>query len=165
MLKLPEGSIVHPIFHLSLLKKDVGSYHEDDELPELLEEHTDVYEPEAILATRKVNQQGEEVIQVLVHQKVKTSEEETWEDVIMIRSQFPMFGLEDKATAEGEGIDRTHLVEQELPRLQLVYSGSSEPKVWKVYYRRKGSKGISVQLVTNEVMCPEWGEYHCIMFP
>ena len=133
---------MHLVFHVSLLKKDVGSYHEEDELPELLEEHTVVYEPEAILATRKVKKQDEEISQILIHWKGKTAEEATWEDEIMIRSQFPKFGLEDKAVAEGEGIDRPQLFEKELPREQLMYREPSGPQAWKVYSRRKGKKGI-----------------------
>ena len=35
-LKLPDGSRVHPVFHVSLLKKAVGNYHEEDKLPELI---------------------------------------------------------------------------------------------------------------------------------
>jgi hypothetical protein len=65
-LKLPEGSHVHPVFHVSLLKKVVAQYHE--ELPDLMEGgQTEIYEPEAILATRKIKLQGENVSQVLVH--------------------------------------------------------------------------------------------------
>ncbi|KAI5404875.1 hypothetical protein KIW84_051874 [Lathyrus oleraceus] len=141
-LKLPEGSRVHPVFHVSLLKKVVGHYHEEDELPDLLEEQTKVYEPEAVLATRKVKKQDEEIRQILVHWKGKIAEEATWEDEIMIRSQFPKFGLEDKAIAEGEGIDRPQLVEKELPREQLMYREPRGPQTWKVYSRRKGKKGI-----------------------
>ncbi|MCI22815.1 hypothetical protein A2U01_0043991, partial [Trifolium medium] len=41
--------------------KAVGRYHEDEELPDLLAgEQVEVYEPEAVLATRKIQQQGEE---------------------------------------------------------------------------------------------------------
>ncbi|PNX73179.1 putative retrotransposon Ty3-gypsy subclass protein, partial [Trifolium pratense] len=51
-LKLPEGSRVHPVFHVSLLKKVVGNYQEDKELPDLLEEKIEICEPEAVLATK-----------------------------------------------------------------------------------------------------------------
>ncbi|GAU25040.1 hypothetical protein TSUD_155140 [Trifolium subterraneum] len=95
-LKLPEGSRVHPVFHVSLLKKAVGNYHEDKELPDLLEEQIEIYDPEAVLTIRKVKQQGEEVKQLLIHWKGKTVEEATWEEELMIRSQFPQFDLEDK---------------------------------------------------------------------
>ncbi|PNX77235.1 hypothetical protein L195_g033198, partial [Trifolium pratense] len=94
-LKLPEGSRVHPVFHVSLLKKAVGNYHEE-ELPDLLEESVEMYEPVTVLATRNVKQQDEEVKQVLTHWKGKSAEEATWEDEIMIRSQFPKFDLEDR---------------------------------------------------------------------
>jgi hypothetical protein len=36
-IKLPEGSRVHPVFHVSLLKKAVGSYQEEDTLPDCLD--------------------------------------------------------------------------------------------------------------------------------
>ncbi|MCI31388.1 hypothetical protein A2U01_0052600, partial [Trifolium medium] len=102
-LKLPIGSRIHPVFHVSLLKKAVGEYHEDEELPALMDDdQVDHYEPEAVLATRKIRQQGEEVKQVLVHWKGKSAEEATWEDVIMMKSQFPKFNLEDKVVVEGE---------------------------------------------------------------
>ncbi|MCI09160.1 Ty-3/Gypsy retroelement related protein, partial [Trifolium medium] len=68
-LKLPAGSRVHPVFHVSLLKKAVDKYQEEKELPQLLEEPLEVYEPEAVLAARKVKQHGEEVKQVLIHWK------------------------------------------------------------------------------------------------
>lgn len=140
-LKLPEGSRVHPVFHVTLLKKAVGRYQEKEELPDLLEEHIEMYEPEAVLAARKVKQQGEEVKQVLIHWKGKTVEEATWEDEIMIRSQFPKFGLEDKATTEEGGIDRTQPAAG-MPHEQLIHHESNGPKVWKVYVR-KGKKGNS----------------------
>ncbi|GAU37691.1 hypothetical protein TSUD_164940 [Trifolium subterraneum] len=139
-LKLPEGSRVHPVFHVSLLKKAVGSYNEDEELPDLLEELNDMYEPEAILATRKVKHSGEEVKQVLVHWKGKTAEDATWEDELMIRSQFPKFSLEDKAIAEEGGIDRDQSTAG-MPHQQLIHHQTHGSKPWLVY-TRKGKKVI-----------------------
>jgi hypothetical protein len=139
-LKLPEGSRVHPIFHVSLLKKAVGNYEEEQDLPALLDEPIEVFEPETILATRLVKQQDEEVKQVLVQWKGKTTEEATWEDEIMIRSQFPKFNLEDKVSAEGEGIDTT-LVKEGDPHQQMIHHRAHGPKIWKVYSRR--GKGVN----------------------
>ncbi|MCI11856.1 hypothetical protein A2U01_0032958, partial [Trifolium medium] len=118
-LKLPEGSRVHPVFHVSLLKKAVGNYQEKEELPDLLEEPVEVSEPVAVLASRKVKQHGEEIRQVLIHWKGKTVEEATWEEELLIRSQFPKFNLEDKVIAEGGGVDRTQL-DTTVPREQMI---------------------------------------------
>jgi hypothetical protein len=65
-LKLPTGSRVHPVFHVSLLKKAVGNYQEDDELPDLLElegEQMETYEPDVTFASRTVQKYGEVVKQ------------------------------------------------------------------------------------------------------
>jgi hypothetical protein len=86
---------VHSVFHVSLLNKVVGKYQEEDEIPDLMKEYSDLYEPEAVLGTRKVRKQEEEVKFVLIHWKGKIVEEAIWEDEIMIRSQFPKFSLED----------------------------------------------------------------------
>jgi hypothetical protein len=136
-LKLPTGSKVHPVFHVSLLKKAIGEYHDDDELPELLsDEQAEVYEPEAVLGTRKIKQHGEEVKQVLVQWKGKAADEATWEEVIMMKSQFPTFNLEDKVLAEGGGVDRAHAADS-LPH------ETRGPRAWLVYSRRcnKGKSG------------------------
>jgi hypothetical protein len=134
-LKLPEGARVHPVFHVSLLKKAVGQYQEDNELPDnMAGEQEEMYEPEAILADREIQQNGTTVKQVLVHWKGKPSEEATWEDLILFKSQFPSFNLEDKVVGEGEGIDRHESHEQ------LVNGVTNGPKIWKVYSRR--GKGV-----------------------
>ncbi|MCH79330.1 transposon Tf2-1 polyprotein [Trifolium medium] len=142
-LKLPEGSRVHPVFHVSLLKKAVGNYHNNDELPELMEEQSEGFEPETVLATRRVKHLNEDVKQVLIHWKGRTADEATWEDELMIRSQFPKFILEDKDNIIGGGIDRTQLDEQDRPQEQLIYNNSNGPRTWLVYSRRKGNKGNS----------------------
>jgi hypothetical protein len=139
-LKLPDGSRVHPVFHVSLLKKAVGNYHEEKDLPDLMEEPLEVFEPESVLAARVMKQQGEDIKQVLVHWKGKTVEEATWEDELVIRSQFPKFNLEDKVSAEGEGIDTT-LVKEGDPHQQMIHHRAHGPKIWKVYSRR--GKGVN----------------------
>jgi hypothetical protein len=142
---LPEGSHVHPVFHVSLLKKVVGQYHEDEELSDLMEgEQTEIYEPEAIVATRKIKLQAENVSQVLVHWKGKSAEEVTWEDTIRMRNQFPLFNLGDKVIPEEDGIDRVHAeAEVDSPHAQLVNHATNGPKSWIVYTRRgkKGNQG------------------------
>jgi hypothetical protein len=141
-LRLPEGSRVHPVFHVSLLKKAVGNYQEDEALPELIDEPIEVHNPEVVLASRKVKHQGEEVKQVLVHWQGKSAEEATWEDEVMIRSQFPNFDLGDKVNIEGGGIDRTHVAEEDRPGEHLIHNNASGPRVLQVYTRRKGRIGI-----------------------
>jgi hypothetical protein len=61
-LKLPVESKIHDVFHVSLLKKVVGDYHSQGELPKELEidEASDVY-PEEVLGGRTVRQGDSEV--------------------------------------------------------------------------------------------------------
>jgi hypothetical protein len=61
-LRLPEGSKVHPVFHVSLLKKAIGNYQEEEPLPDNLEgDSVGSLQPERVLAARVVRKQGEEV--------------------------------------------------------------------------------------------------------
>ncbi|MCH86988.1 Ty3/gypsy retrotransposon protein, partial [Trifolium medium] len=122
-LKLPEESRVHPVFHVSLLKRAVGNYQEEDELPDLMEEQIELYVPETVLATRRMKQNGEENKQLLIHWKGKNVEEATWEDELMIRSQFPNFDLEDKVHFEGGGIVRTQDDGEEIAPNPVIHQG------------------------------------------
>ncbi|CAJ2652361.1 unnamed protein product [Trifolium pratense] len=134
-LELPEGSKVHPVFHVSLLKKAVGNYHGEDKLPDLEGESGIVIEPEVVLARRIVQVQNEAIEQVLVQWKGQNIEEATWEDSVMMKSQFPQLSLEDKAVQTGGSIDRTQSVSNNNNDSSLVQS-SVGPRVWKVYSRR-----------------------------
>ncbi|MCH81340.1 RNA-directed DNA polymerase (Reverse transcriptase) [Trifolium medium] len=140
-LKLPAGSRVHPVFHVSLLKKAVGNYQEDEDLPDLMEEQIEVYYPDTVLATRKFKHNGEENKQLLIHWKGKNVEEATWEDEIMIRSQFLKFNLEDKINVEGGSIDRTQSNE-EGPLNPVIHQGTGGSRPLLVYSRRKGIRVI-----------------------
>jgi hypothetical protein len=135
-LRLPDGSRVHPVFHVSLLKKAVGSYQEEEPLHDCLDgEKGLLYEPEAILAHRMVQVHGEEVSQVLVHWKGQRAEEATWEDTIVMKSQYPQLNLEDKVMFPGGSIVRTD-PQSSTAEQSLVNDGRVGPRVWLVYSRR-----------------------------
>ncbi|GAU31427.1 hypothetical protein TSUD_221980 [Trifolium subterraneum] len=117
-LKLPNGSKVHPVFHVSLLKKVVGNYDVDDELPDLDgEESTENFEPEAVLATRTILQQDQDVKQ-------------------------------DKVLVEAVDDDRIHNpTNDNIPddAESLIHNKTKKPKAWLVYSRRgrKGNANLS----------------------
>ncbi|CAJ2635756.1 unnamed protein product [Trifolium pratense] len=136
-LKLPAGSRVHPIFHVSLLKKAVGTYQDEEELPELEGEQGTLIEPEDILARRFVQVQNEWVDQVLIHWKGQKLEEATWEDTVMLRSQFPQFCLEDKGVISGGSIVRTQTPNDDSATQSLANDYSVGPREWLVYSRRR----------------------------
>jgi hypothetical protein len=55
-LDLPQGSRIHPVFHVSLLKRHLGSKHLDcPHLPEVLEDGRMSPKPQAVLETRSKN--------------------------------------------------------------------------------------------------------------
>lgn len=108
-LQLPAGSRIHPVFHVSLLKKWVG---EDVpvsvELPPIRENGYLSLELEQVVATRRVLQGNKTVTEVLIHWQHLPLEEATWEDLEQITTSFPNFdlNLEDKVLLDHGSIDR-----------------------------------------------------------
>jgi hypothetical protein len=92
-LELPPGSKVHPVYHVSLLKKQWDSNSASSTI--LLEAHQDIPElvPQAVLDAKGKNQKKE----VLVHWRGHNPANATWENVNNMQHQFPEFNLEDKA--------------------------------------------------------------------
>jgi len=103
-LQLPETARIHPVFHVSQLKKAVGTHQVEKDLPEGLQGRTSNWFPEKILDNRWGPIPGKEDArpQVLIQWKDKGVEAATWEDVTTIQQQFPDFNLEDKV-AQPEG--------------------------------------------------------------
>ncbi|XP_057432432.1 uncharacterized protein LOC130725200 [Lotus japonicus] len=136
-LQLSDGSRVHPVFHVSVLKRAIGSYSVDSELPDNLDgEEQPTGQPRSIVAHRDISRQGIQVPQVLVHWDCTTVDEATWEDLVTIQSQFPALtpNLGDKVDVPGGGIVRGD--DFNGPLVQ----DHGGPRQWKVYTRR-GKKG------------------------
>ncbi|XP_027348314.1 uncharacterized protein LOC113859838 [Abrus precatorius] len=100
-------SRIYPDFHVSLLKKAVGNYSENDNLPTDLEgDLNSPLEPTAVLASWVVTKKWVLIPQLLIKWKGKPTEEAIWEEKYNTSSQFPHFKLEDKPSFHREEYDR-----------------------------------------------------------
>jgi Chromo (CHRromatin Organisation MOdifier) domain len=103
-LNLPVGSLIHPVFHVSQLKKKIGpttTVHA--QLPLMGPGSQPMDDPEAILQRRMVKRNNQPAVQVLVKWANRAEEDATWEYYTELGAQFPNFCLEDKTTFE-EGV-------------------------------------------------------------
>ena len=104
-LKLPEGTKVHPVFHVSLLKKCVSPRVNSQPLPTIITEDWELQvQPEEILATR-LNSAGSE--EVLVKWVDLPDFENSWELKSSLEKEFPDFHLGDKVDLQGGVLLRT----------------------------------------------------------
>jgi hypothetical protein len=135
-LKLPESAKIHLVFHISQLKKAIGNYTVEPELPVGLEtEDEDLDEPESLLASRTIREGDLLVKQWLVKWRGRTGEDTSWVDETLLKSQFPYFSLEDKAVIAGEGNDRN--LNNGPDVITDMGLGTKKPVTWKVCSRRK----------------------------
>lgn len=88
-LQLPESSNIHPVFHVSLLKKAIEQQAVNPELPCLPDSTDSPKEPIAILDRRVIYNQGAPIIQVLVQWSNLHSDNNTWEYLPDVLKQFP----------------------------------------------------------------------------
>ncbi|KOM57180.1 hypothetical protein LR48_Vigan11g021200 [Vigna angularis] len=136
-VQLPESAKVHPVFHVSQLKKAIGNHVVEPTLPtELSLEEEDQEEPETVLATWEIPEGGTITKQWLIKWKGRTEEEAMWEDEGLLRSQFPYFSLEDKGVVAGGSNDRTPNKDGPANQHETIIEGA-RPKIWNVYVRRK----------------------------
>ena len=105
-LELPDGSRIHPVFHVSLLKKAVKPTCIPQPLPAALDENYELQvQPEKVMQSRTTERGAREVL-IKWQELELPHHENSWESATEIQSAFPEFDLEDKVNLEGGGIDR-----------------------------------------------------------
>ncbi|KAI0500465.1 hypothetical protein KFK09_018678 [Dendrobium nobile] len=103
-LKLPPQSSIHPVFHVSLLKRSIGeNIMATPTIPRgLTGDMQFLLKPLQVKEVRK-NDQGKR--EVLIEWKDLPTHEATWEIYEAMQEQFPDFNLEDKVDLLEGGID------------------------------------------------------------
>ena len=97
-LDLPDSATIHPVFHVSQLKKVVGLHKENrDDIPCLTENHEWRAIPEEVYGYLKNKARGWDV---LISWKGLPQHEATWELYEDMQHRFPDFHLEDKVNLE-----------------------------------------------------------------
>eukprot|EP00253_Pinus_taeda_P035032 PITA_35032 len=90
-LALPPTAKIHPVFHVSCLKKVIwNNCRVQTSLPELDEEGSIWLQPEQVLDTRDKHVHGRMIKEVLVKWKDTSPEDATWEPATILQQfQFP----------------------------------------------------------------------------
>ncbi|XP_070681377.1 uncharacterized protein [Malus domestica] len=93
-LKLPTDSKIHPVFHVSCLKKHLGpGVSPLTTLPVMIEDGLQSREPMSILQRRVYRKGNGAGVQLLVHWKGSKEEDATWEDYDELAKKFLDFSL------------------------------------------------------------------------
>ena len=96
-LQLPDSSRIHPVFHISQLKKAVGAANVTPTLPVLKDDFLLIdSNPERVLGIRHVSGDNPAEVEVLIKWEGLPEYESTWEPFAACDQMFPNFHLEDK---------------------------------------------------------------------
>ena len=102
-LELPEEAKLHPVFHVSQLKKKLGEAAQvQHQVPSHYVEQ--ILVPELMLERRMMNMKGKAVTEVMIKWKNLSVEEASWERYWELVKRFPNFDLEARSNLGG-GID------------------------------------------------------------
>ncbi|KAL0533232.1 hypothetical protein IC582_030448 [Cucumis melo] len=98
-LQLPENSRIHPVFHVSQLRKMMGQHADSQPTIQFIDEnYMWKSEPEEAIEYRKI---GAEQWEVLVCWRGLPKHEASWESYDEMKEKYPNFHLEDKVTLKG----------------------------------------------------------------
>jgi len=100
-LALPAHSTIHPVFHVSQLKKAVGA--DQQVSPVLPSDFSLKLAPEQVLQTRLARRGTASVQQVLVKWNNLPTSLATWEDYEALRQEFPRAAAWGQAAFQGGG--------------------------------------------------------------
>lgn len=104
-LQLPPEAKVHPVFHVSQLKKKVGQKDiTSPSLPPVGLEGQFLVEPVAILDRRMIKRGNVAVVQVLIQWSSSMPTDATWEEWSDIARRFPEFNLETRFVEGGGNV-------------------------------------------------------------
>jgi hypothetical protein len=91
-LQLPSSADIHPMFHISQLKKDLGPRAiPQDNIPLVNPDGYIKIEPVIVLDTRTLPRQDEIITQWKVQWQNLSPDQATWEDKLFIKATFPSF--------------------------------------------------------------------------
>ena len=105
-LDLPPHSRVHPVFHVSRLRKRLGNdanIVDTGVLVDYIEPPVQPHEPERILDYHEQRTRHHVRKQALVKWKDRHEEGSTWENISVLKKRFPTFFFEDEnSSTRGE---------------------------------------------------------------
>jgi hypothetical protein len=104
-LNLLSGSKIHSVFHVSLLKKQVGTTVVVQDMLPYVDNAEGKVLPRLKVALEYRTKKG--ITEVLVHWEGLSPADSTWENFNDMQLRFPSFVLEDKDNFKGKGVLRT----------------------------------------------------------
>ncbi|KAJ8640662.1 hypothetical protein MRB53_017356 [Persea americana] len=105
-LELPSTAHIHPVFHVSQLKRRVGnSSIVETQLPVIDQDGDIRVQPSRAIEYRQMKRGNRVRWEVLIQWDSLPPEESTWEDLSLMKLQFPSLVLEDKDKLKGGGND------------------------------------------------------------
>lgn len=108
-LRLPDSAKIHNTFHVSQLKKKIGSSPASPHIPTFVNSSGQILaKPMTILDRRLVKHRGRAATQVLIQWSNQPREHATWEYLFDIQHQYPQFDPWGQGSLEEGGTDTLH---------------------------------------------------------